>query len=132
MKAKISLITLGVANLKHALAFYRDGLGFPTEGDTENIVFLKLAGTWLALFPRDQLAEDAQVVSAGSGFPGFTLGHNVASKQDVDETLRLAEKAGAKIVKPAQDVFWGGYSGYFSDPDGFLWEVAWNPHIDLT
>lgn len=132
MKPKISLITLGVANLKRALTFYRDGLGFPTEGDTENIVFLKLAGTWLALFPRDQLAEDAQTVSAGSGFPGFTLGHNVASKQDVDETLRLAEKAGAKIVKPAQDVFWGGYSGYFSDPDGFLWEVAWNPHIDLT
>jgi len=132
MKAKISLITLGVVDLKRALAFYRDGLGFPTEGDTENIVFLKLAGTWLAFFPRDRLAEDAQVASAGSGFPGFTLGHNVSSKHDVDETLRLAEKAGAKIVKPAQDVFWGGYSGYFSDPDGFLWEVAWNPHIDLT
>ena len=132
MKAKISLITLGVADLKRALTFYRDGLGFPTEGDNENIVFLKLAGAWLALFPRDRLAEDAQVGSAGSGFSGFTLGHNVASKQDVDETLRLAEKAGAKIIKPAQDVFWGGYSGYFADPDGFLWEVAWNPYIDLT
>ena len=132
MKAKISLITLGVSDLKRALTFYRDGLGFPTEGDTENIVFLKLTGTWLALYPRDRLAEDVQVAAAGAGFSGFTLAHNVASKQDVDETLRLAEKAGAKIVKPAQDVFWGGYSGYFSDPDGFLWEVAWNPHIDLT
>ena len=132
MKAKISLITLGVSDLKRALAFYRDGLGFPTEGDTENIVFLKLTGTWLALYPRDRLAEDVQVAAAGAGFSGFTLAHNVASKQDVDETLRLVEKAGAKIVKPAQDVFWGGYSGYFSDPDGFLWEVAWNPHIDLT
>jgi uncharacterized glyoxalase superfamily protein PhnB len=72
------------------------------------------------------------VASAGSGFGGFALSHNVSSKANVDATLRLAEKAGAKIVKPAQDVFWGGYSGYFSDPDGFLWEVAWNPHIDLT
>ena len=132
MKAKISLITLGVMDLKRALTFYRDGLGFPTEGDTDNIVFLKLTGTWLALYPRDRLAEDVQVAAAGVGFSGFTLAHNVASKQDVDETLHLAEKAGAKIVKPAQDVFWGGYSGYFSDPDGFLWEVAWNPHLDLT
>lgn len=132
MKAKISLITLGVTDLKRARAFYRDGLGFPTEGDTDNIVFLKLTGTWLALYPRDRLAEDAQVAAAGAGFPGFTLAHNVASKQEVDETLRFAEKAGARIVKPAGDVFWGGYSGYFCDPDGFLWEVAWNPHIDLT
>ncbi len=133
MKPKISLITLGVKDLRKSLEFYQDGLGFPVEGDdTENIAFLKLEGTWLALFPREKLAEDAHVSDVGTGFRAFTLAHNVKSKEEVDVVLKLAEQSGATIVKPAEDVFWGGYSGYFSDPDGFLWEVAWNPFTDLT
>lgn len=132
MKPKISIITLGVKDLKKSHEFYKKGLGFPVESASEGVVFLKLEGTWLALYPREQLAEDAMVPQEGSGFQGFSLAHNVKSKEDVDAVLNFAEQAGAKIVKPAQDVFWGGYSGYFSDPDGFLWEVAWNPFTDLT
>lgn len=132
MKPKIGIITLGVADYERSLTFYRDGLGFPTHGETKSIAFFELEGTWLALYPRDKLAEDATVPSKGSGFQGFTLAHNVKSKEEVRQVLQLAEQAGAKIVKPAQEVFWGGYSGYFSDPDGFLWEVAWNPSTDLT
>jgi uncharacterized protein len=132
VKAKIGIITLGVADYERSLSFYRDGLGFPTHGDTKDIAFFRLEGTWLAIYPRDKLAEDATVAPEGSGFRGFTLAHNVKSKDEVREVLSLAERAGAKIVKPAQDVFWGGHSGYFADPDGFLWEVAWNPFTDLT
>lgn len=131
MKPKISLITLGVADLERAAKFYRD-LGFPTEGDNEGVVFFKLEGTWLSLYPREKLAEDARVSPEGSGFPGITLAHNVKTKEEVREVLLLAERSGGKIVKEAEDVFWGGYSGYFSDPDGHLWEVAWNPFMDLT
>ena len=132
MKPKISLITLGVKDLQTSLIFYRDGLGFPVEGKADSVAFLSLQGTWLSLYPREKLAEDAKVTESGSGFPGFTLAHNVKSKEEVTAVLALAERAGAKIVKPAQDVFWGGHSGYFSDPDGFLWEVAFNPFMDLT
>ncbi len=131
-KAKISMITLGVRNLAASLAFYRDGLGFPTYNYVEgqNCIMFKLEGTWLALYPRASLADDAAVASRGSGFPGFALAHNVGSKALVDETFAVA--AGATPVKEPQDVFWGGYSSYFADPDGFLWEVAWNPFTDLT
>jgi len=132
MKPKISLITLGVKDLELSLKFYRDGLGFKPEGDTKEIGILKMDGTWLSLYPRESLARDAAVPPEGSGFPGFTLAHNVRSKREVDEVLAFAVKAGAKLIKPGQDAFWGGYSGYFADPDGFLWEVAWNPFIDLT
>ena len=132
MKPKISLITLGVADLEKSATFYRDGLGWPTEGDGEGVVFLKLEGTWLSLYPKEKLAEDATVSPEGKGFPRFSLAHNVKSKAEVDEVLVLAKKAGAKIIKKAGDTFWGGYSGYFSDPDNFLWEVAWNPFMDLT
>ena len=132
MKPKISLITLGVANLEKSTKFYRDGLGLPTYGDFPGITFFKLSGTWLALFPRDELAKDARVPAKRNGFPGMTLAHNVASKEEVDAALQEAKQAGAKITKPAQEADWGGYSGYFSDPDGYLWEVAWNPHFDLT
>ncbi|MGA2691875.1 MAG: VOC family protein [Opitutaceae bacterium] len=132
MKPKISLITLGVGDLQASLKFYRDGLGFFPQGDTNEIGILKLDGVWLSLYPRESLAKDATVPSEGSGFHGFTLAHNVKSKAEVDEVLAFAVKAGARLVKPAQDVFWGGYSGYFADPDGFLWEVAWNPLFDLT
>jgi catechol 2,3-dioxygenase-like lactoylglutathione lyase family enzyme len=132
MKPKISLITLGVSDLKQSIKFYCDGLGFPLEGDGKDIGLLKLEGTWLGLYPREALAADAGVPSDGSGFRGFTVSHNVKTKQEVNAVLELAVKAGGRLVKPAQDVFWGGYSGYFADPDGFLWEVAWNPLFDIT
>lgn len=132
MKPQISIVTLGVSDLARSTAFYRDGLGLPTHGDFPGTTFFKLNGTWLALFPREELASDAQVSSQGSGFTGITLAHNVSSKADADALLKEAEKAGAKIIKPAKDTDWGGYSGYFADPDGYLWEVAWNPHFDLT
>ena len=134
LKAKISMITLGVRDLAASLAFYRDGLGFPTHDYVEgqDCIMFKLEGTWLALYPRASLADDAAVASRGSGFPGFALAHNVGSKALVDETFAVAVAAGATPVKEPQDVFWGGYSSYFADPDGFLWEVAWNPFTDLT
>jgi uncharacterized protein len=132
MKPKISIITLGVADYEKSVRFYRDGLSFPLENDGKDIAFFKLAGVMLALYPREKLAEDAAISPEGNGFRGFTLAHNLGSKAEVQEVLSLAEKAGAKIMKPAQDVFWGGHSGYFTDPDGFLWEVAWNPFMDLV
>lgn len=132
MEPRISLITLGVADLERSAAFYHDGLGWPTHGDFPGVVFFKLRGTWLSLFPRDDLAQDANVENDGSGFAGFSLAHNVASREEVDAVLQRAVAAGATLRKPAQDAVWGGYHGYFSDPDGFLWEVAWNPHFDLT
>lgn len=134
MKAKIGLLTLAVNDLHTSLTFYRDGLGFPTHNykEEENVVFFKMEGTWLALFSRESLAEDATVSPEGSGFRGITLAHNVGSKEEVDEVFQLAISAGAQEVKKPQDVFWGGYSGYFADPDGHLWEVAWNPFTDLT
>ena len=131
MEPRISLITLGVRDLERSVAFYRDGLGLPGKEFSDNIVFFTLQGAWLSLYPRDDLADDAGVTSAGSGFSGFTLAHNVHSREEVDALLKQAVKAGGKLVKPGQDVFWGGYSGYFSGPDGFLWEVAWNPHFDI-
>ncbi|MEI9887965.1 MAG: VOC family protein [Rhizomicrobium sp.] len=134
MKPKIGLITLGVRDFARSLAFYRDGLGFPTHNfkGEEDIVFFKLEGSWLALYPRDKLAEDATVADDGKGFCGVTLAHNEPSPEKVDETFALALKAGARAVKQPQKVFWGGYSGYFADPDGYLWEIAHNPFTDLT
>jgi catechol 2,3-dioxygenase-like lactoylglutathione lyase family enzyme len=129
MEPRISIITLGVSDLKRSIEFYRDGLGLPIREGFEGIAFFETSGTWLALFPRDELAKDATVKPEGSGFRGVTLAHNVRSKEEVDNALAEAQAAGGKIVKPAQDTDWGGYSGYFSDPDGFLWEIAWNPHF---
>ena len=132
MQPNISLITLGVADLERATNFYRDGLGLPTEGDFEGVTFFKLRGTWLSLFPRDEMIKDANASTASAGFGGFTIAHNVASKAEVEAVLNEAQAAGATILKPAQDAFWGGYHGFFADLDGFVWEVAWNPHLDLT
>lgn len=131
MEPRISIITLGVSDLARSIRFYSDGLGLPADTSNASIAFFQLRGTWLALYPREELAKDALVPSEGSGFAGFTLAHNVASKKLVDETLAQAVRAGAQLLKPGQDVFWGGYSGYFADPDGFLWEVAWSPHFKL-
>lgn len=129
MEPRISIITLGVSDLARSVHFYRDGLGLPLRKDSDVIAFFETRGTWLALFPRDALAADANISSEGTGFPGFTLAHNVRSRQEVDAILKEAETSGADIVKPAQATDWGGYSGYFTDPDGYLWEVAWNPHF---
>jgi hypothetical protein len=132
MKPKISIITLAVSDLERSTVFYRDGLGLPTYGDYPGITFFELSGTWLALCPHHELAGDAQIDPQGSGFRKFTLAHNVSSKEEVDRVMEEAKNAGALVQKPAKQKEWGGYSGYFSDPDGFLWEVAWNPHFDLT
>jgi catechol 2,3-dioxygenase-like lactoylglutathione lyase family enzyme len=134
MKPKISLITLGVADIARSVAFYRDGLGFPTHNYTpgEDMVMLQLEGSWLGLFPRAELAKDAGVPDGPAGFSGVALAHYVASKADADAVFAQALAAGATTIKPMQDAFWGGYSGYFADPDGHLWEVCWNPFTDLT
>jgi len=134
MKPKIGLITFAARDLERMIAFYRDGLGFPTHNYTpgDDMVMFRLDGTWLGLFPREAAAEDAGVSSEGSGFSGVTLSHNEPSKADVDRAFAEALAAGASAVKTPQDVFWGGYSGYFADPEGNLWEVAWNPFTDLT
>ena len=129
MKPRISMITLGVSDLETSIKFYQEGLGFPKMESPPGIAFFTLNGSWLGLYPRDSLAEDATISSDGSGFPGFALAHNVASDSEVDQVIEQAVSAGAALVKPPQKVFWGGYSGYFKDPDGFLWEVAHNPHF---
>lgn len=130
MEPRISIITLGVSDLARSVAFYRDGLGLTLfDENTESIAFFQNKGTWLALYPREALAADVGIATEGSGFSGVTLAHNLRSKEEVDDLLAVAVSAGATLVKPAQDTFWGGYSGYFSDPDGYLWEIAWNPHF---
>ena len=134
MKQQVSLIGLGVRNFETSLRFYRDGLGFPTHNysDGEDHVMFRLEGSWLSLYPREKLAEDATVPGDGQGFSGVTLAHNVKSKDEVDEVYAQAIAIGATAIKEPQEVFWGGYSSYFADPDGFLWEVAFNPFTDLT
>jgi catechol 2,3-dioxygenase-like lactoylglutathione lyase family enzyme len=130
MKPHITLISLGVADLDASIRFYRDGLGLPLNEGPDGIAFFATGSTMLSLYPRDKLAEDITLTSAeGSGFAGFTLAHNVESPDAVDATLAEAVAAGATLVKPGQKVFWGGYSGYFADPDGFYWEVAHNPFM---
>ncbi len=129
MKPRISMITLGVRHLDTSIRFYKDGLGFPKMDSPPTIAFFTLHGSWLGLYGRDSLAEDATVSPEGSGFPGFALAHNVSSESEVEKVIEQAVSAGATLVKPAQKVFWGGYSGYFKDPDGYLWEVAHNPHF---
>lgn len=127
MEPRLSLITLGVADLAASRAFY-GRLGFEeSSAGNDSIAFFNAGGVALALFGVQSLAEDAGIPFAPAGFRGVTLAHNVRSKEQVAQVLDEAEQAGARIVKPAQDVFWGGHSGYFADPDGHLWEVAWNP-----
>jgi hypothetical protein len=128
MEPRISIVTLGVKDLERSLRFYRDGLGLPTTRNAaQGIVFFQTSGTCLALYPYGELARDVsgEFVVERSKFPGITLAHNVRLKEEVDRVLDQAERAGAKIEKPAGSTQWGGYSGYFSDPDGYLWEVAW-------
>ena len=136
MKPRITLITLGVGDLERAVRFYRDGLGWPTEGivgqehEHGAVAFFDLqGGLKLALWPRAAIAHDAGVPQGERSATEFTLAHNVASKEEVDAVMAQAAAAGARIVKPAAATFWGGYAGYFMDPDRHLWEVAWNPQL---
>ena len=121
------MITLGVKNLEKSIRFYQQGLGFPKMESPPEVAFFTLNGSWLGLFNRDALAQDAHVTHQGSGFNGFALAHNVKSDTEVDTTIQQALAAGATLTKPAQKTSWGGYSGYFKDPDGHLWEIAHNP-----
>lgn len=129
MNPHISIITLGVSDLKVSTAFYESGLGLKKMNDLEEITFFDMGGTLLGLYPRDKLAEDIGIPDGEVTFPSMTLAHNVESPEKVDAGLAEAVKAGAKLIKAGQEVFWGGYSGYFADPDGHYWEIAWNPHF---
>jgi predicted lactoylglutathione lyase len=132
MEQRISVITLGVRDLRESQAFY-ERLGWKRSTlDAEGVVFFQVGGMVLSLFSRQDLAKEAHLSPEGSGFCGMALTYNTRSKDEVDEILEHAEAAGARILKPAQTAFWGGYSGYFSDPDGFPWEVAWNPGFQLA
>ena len=134
MQPRLTVLTLGVDDLEVSLRFYRDGLGFATKGivGTEfahgAVVFIDLqAGLRLALWPRASIAHDTGLAQGPASATEMTLGHNVTSKAQVDAVMARAAAAGARIVKPARDTFWGGYAGYFADPDSHLWEVVWNP-----
>ncbi len=133
MEQRVSMISLGVQSLERSSKFYEQ-MGFTAAGiSDEHIIFYQLGGVALALYPREKLAEDAQV-SAGdnNGFSGMTLAYNVRNRSEADHVLAEAGAAGGTVVKPAQEVFWGGYSGYFADPDGHLWEVCWNPFFPIA
>lgn len=131
MQKTLSLVTLGVSDLARSRTFYAR-LGWREAGVSKpEIAFFRLHGLVLALFPRQALADDAGVPAEGSGFAGITLAINVPSREAVSEVIGDAVAAGARITQPADDVFWGGYRGYFADPDGHLWEVCWNPFWPL-
>jgi len=134
MQPRISVLTIGVSDLERSLAFYRDGLGLPTEGiigrefEHGAVAFFELAGGLrLAIWAQDDIAHDTGLPKTPTSPTSFTIGHNVARREEVDEVIAQAGRAGAEIVKPPQDTFYGGYAGYFRDPDGHLWEVVWNP-----
>lgn len=132
MRQKLNLITLGVSDFQKSVDFYEKGLGWKkSSASVEELALFPLGGMVLALHPRTALAEDAMVSPTGSGFSGLTISYNAKSEKEVDEVLDKVRKIGATIIKPAQKVYWGGYSGYFKDPDGHLFEVAYNPFWEL-
>jgi len=138
MKPRITVLTLGVDDLNRSLAFYRDGLGLPTKGiigaELEHgaVVFFELQGSLiLAVWKRDDIAHDTDILKSQPSPTDFTIGHNVNSKEEVDAVLAQATKAGARLVKAAGSTFWGGYAGYFQDPDDHLWEIVWNPQLTV-
>jgi uncharacterized protein len=131
MEQRITLITLGVRDLETSVAFF-EKLGWRRSvRQAEGVAFFQCGGVALSLFPRPALAKDANVSPEGGGFSGFAIAYNTRSKGDVDAVLAEAVSCGAEIARPAHETFWGGYSGYFQDPDGHLWEVAWNPGFTL-
>jgi uncharacterized protein len=134
VKPRISVITIGVADLEKSLVFYRDGLGLPTEGiigrefEHGAVAFFNLSGDLkLAIWPQDDIARDTGLAKTAISSTSFTIGHNVARREDVDAVMAEAAKAGAEVIKTPQDTFYGGYAGYFRDPNGHLWEIVWNP-----
>jgi catechol 2,3-dioxygenase-like lactoylglutathione lyase family enzyme len=130
LEQRVSIITLGVKDFQRSLDFYKSGLGWkPSSASSENIAFFPMEGVVFALYPRDLLAGDATIGSSGSGFSGITLSHNTKRREQVDQVLNTVRDLGMQIIKPAKKTSWGGYHGYFADPDGYLWEVAWNPHF---
>jgi catechol 2,3-dioxygenase-like lactoylglutathione lyase family enzyme len=132
MEQRLTIITLGVSDLNVATDFYENKLGWSRHGNSMgDIVFFQLNGMQLAIFPRTELAKDAKVAETGSGFKGFTLAHNVRSEKEVDDTIATLKKKGVKVVKEPQKAEWGGYSSYIEDPDGNLWEIAFNPYMKL-
>jgi hypothetical protein len=138
MKPRITVLTLDVDNLERSLTFYRDGLGFPTQGiigrefEHGAVAFFDLqAGLKLAIWNRQDLAHETKVPLTSASSTEMTIGHNVGSKEEVDQIMELARQAGAVITGPAHVAFWGGYSGHFQDPDGHLWEIAWNPAWEI-
>ena len=139
MKPRITVLTLGVNDLEKSLTFYRDGLGLPTDGivgqefEYGAVAFFQLqSGLTLALWPRVSIARDSGLPLQSASATELTIGHNVGSRDEVDSVMEQAARAGATIVKPAGDTFWGGYAGYFQDPDGHLWEVVWNPQLTIA
>jgi catechol 2,3-dioxygenase-like lactoylglutathione lyase family enzyme len=138
MKPRITVLTIGVNDLEKSVEFYRDGLGLPTQGivgeefEYGAVAFFDLqGGVKLALWPRKSIARDTGIPLQPPSATEFTIGHTVSSKEEVDEVMEQAQKAGARIIKAAAGTFWGGYAGYFQDPDGHLWEVAWNPEWEI-
>ena len=132
MEQRLSIVTLGVSDLARSRQFY-ERLGWRRSmAKAEGIVFFQAGGIALALYPREELAKDAKVSADGHGFTGISLAYNARTREEVDLVLAEAQAAGARLLKPAQEASWGGYSGYFSDPDGFLWEVAWNPFFPIA
>jgi uncharacterized glyoxalase superfamily protein PhnB len=136
MKARITVLTLGVDDLERSLAFYASGLGLPTEGivgrefEHGAVAFFDLQhGVKLAIWSRDDLAHDTGLPRTPRSATEFSIGHNVRSEQEVDAVMRQAERAGATVIKPVQKTFWGGYAGYFADPDGHIWEIVFNPAL---
>ena len=132
MRQQLNIVTLGVEDLERSLKFYKDGLGWkPSIASNENIAFFQMGGVVFSLYPREKLAEDVKINSDGVGFSGITLAYNAKDEAEVDKVLQQVESLGANIIKTAEKVFWGGYSGYFADFDGHLWEVAWNPFFEF-
>lgn len=132
MEQRFSIVTLGVTDLYRSRQFYERMGWRPSSASSEAITFFQAGGMALALYPRHELAKDARIPADGQGFRGLTLAYNARTREEVDAVLAEAVAAGAKLLKPAEDAFWGGYSGYFADPDGFLWEVAWNPFFAIA
>jgi len=131
---RLTVVTLGVADLTKATKFYEVVLGTPPNTSYDGVTFIELPGTWISLFPLENLAKDisSEVPSTRSGFSGITLAYNARSKDDVISIIERAKSAGARVMKEPQDTFWGGFSGYFADKDGYCWEVAWGPMFEFT